>query len=174
MKQIIARILALSDKLTAPAEFQRAVFAALTPAEAAPLTKMLRERRQVYMALLPPQATTTAKSLDVSNESKARIEREFRDAADEVSEQRNAFEKLDAWRTKTSSTPMTTIEAMHGDSSIARQLNWLMIEMMEDIEMRLSFLENTLPEADYAAFETRAMELGAKLAEPLDAGPKKE
>ena len=167
----IARLLALSDKLPSPGEFQRAVFAELTPDEAAPLTKMLRERRQVHMALLPPEATIT-RSLDVSNESKALIESELRDAADRFSEERNAFEKVDAWRTKVSSTPLKTIEAMRDDSKIARLLNWLMIEMIEDIEMSMNLLENELPEADYAKLETRAMELGAKLAEPLD--PKKK
>ena len=104
----------------------------------------------------------------------ALIESELGDAANRCSEQRNAFEKLDAWRTKRSPTPLKAIEAMREDSSIARQLNWLMIEMIEDTAMSLDLLENELPEADYAKLETRPMELGAKLAEPLDPGQKKE
>ena len=152
---LIARILALSDKLPASAEFQRAVFAELTPEESAPLTKLLRERRQVWLALLPPNAAGITSNLDVSKESKALIESELSDAANRLSEQHAAFEKLDAWRTKQSLSPLKTIEAMRENSPVAKQLNWLLIEMIEDIEMSLSLLEYQLPEADYAKLEAR-------------------
>lgn len=170
----LTALVGLGEKMPNHATFQRSVLSYLSAEQAAPLTKMLRERRQVALAVMEMGAGLAAKNLNVSKESKELIEEELRLMTELLKSDRIAFEKLDDWREKHSPSPTKTIPAMREDTPVARQLNWLMLSMIDTVESAMSTLEDDLPEADFAKLHAKALEEGAKLVEPLDPKPRKE
>lgn len=170
-EKMMQALFAFHDHLPRIGQLNYDMMTIVTYTEGAPLVTLLRLRRQMRVALLE-LGVGIVKDLDVTPAAKARIEHELRGVAQRNMARRNVTAQLNLWRKEQPEPPADAREGLRTALRVLSQSNWLLQQMIEEVDVAIVTLQKELPAADFAKFEARATLIGATFTKSLDPKPK--
>lgn len=170
-QELVDKLFAFHDQLPLSGKFNHQLMTLVTYQEGAPLITLLRIRRQMRIGVLEGTAAVL-KDLPVPTASMKIIEAELQRAARNNEPRKKVFGQLTRWNIERDKPPAGTVEASRASSRVAGQSNWLLQEMVNEIDQAIVALQKALPAEDFAKFEARAMLVGGIHTAGLDPKPK--